>query len=74
MTSSTPLTPKGAHAGCGGTRSRATWCAKHAVTPNDLIYPVFVLDGQKQRQSVAIDAGVERLSLDLLPAGRGNSA
>jgi porphobilinogen synthase len=26
---------------------------EHAVTPNDLIYPVFVLDGQKQRQSVA---------------------
>ena len=39
---------------------------EHAVTPNDLIYPVFVLDGQKQRQSVASMPGVERLSLDLL--------
>jgi porphobilinogen synthase len=39
---------------------------EHAVTPNDLIYPVFVLDGHKQRQSVASMPGVERLSLDLL--------
>ncbi|MBK6006008.1 porphobilinogen synthase [Ramlibacter ginsenosidimutans] len=39
---------------------------EHALSPNDLIYPVFVLDGQKQRQSVASMPGVERLSLDLL--------
>jgi porphobilinogen synthase len=39
---------------------------EHAVTPNDLIYPVFVLDGQKQRQAVASMPGVERVSLDLL--------
>jgi porphobilinogen synthase len=39
---------------------------EHAVTANDLIYPVFVLDGQKQRQSVASMPGVERVSLDLL--------
>ncbi|HEY1226596.1 MAG TPA: porphobilinogen synthase, partial [Ramlibacter sp.] len=39
---------------------------QHAVTPNDLIYPVFVLDGQKQRQAVASMPGVERVSLDLL--------
>ncbi|MCD6076975.1 MAG: hemB [Ramlibacter sp.] len=39
---------------------------EHAVTPHDLIYPVFVLDGQKQRQSVASMPGVERVSLDLL--------
>lgn len=39
---------------------------EHAVTPHDLIYPVFVLDGQKQRQAVASMPGVERLSLDLL--------
>ena len=43
---------------------------EHAVTPNDLIYPVFVLDGQKQRQAVPSMPGVERLSLDqLLPVG-----
>jgi porphobilinogen synthase len=39
---------------------------EHLVTPHDLIYPVFVLDGQKQRQSVASMPGVERVSLDLL--------
>jgi porphobilinogen synthase len=39
---------------------------EHAVTPDDLIYPVFVLDGQKQRQAVASMPGVERVSLDLL--------
>jgi porphobilinogen synthase len=39
---------------------------EHALTPNDLIYPVFVLDGQKKRESVASMRGVERLSIDLL--------
>jgi porphobilinogen synthase len=39
---------------------------EHAVTPHDLIYPVFVVDGQKQRQAVASMPGVERVSLDLL--------
>jgi porphobilinogen synthase len=39
---------------------------EHAVTPHDLIYPVFVLDGQQQRQAVASMPGVERVSLDLL--------
>lgn len=39
---------------------------EHALTPHDLIYPVFVVDGQQQRQPVASMPGVERLSLDLL--------
>ena len=39
---------------------------ENEVTVNDLIYPVFVLDGQKKRQSIASMPGVERLSLDLL--------
>jgi porphobilinogen synthase len=39
---------------------------EHALAASDLIYPVFVLDGQKQRQAVASMPGVERLSLDLL--------
>ncbi|MFV0681131.1 porphobilinogen synthase [Ottowia sp.] len=39
---------------------------EHALSANDLIYPVFVLDGQGQRQAVASMPGVERLSLDLL--------
>ncbi len=39
---------------------------EHTLTPNDLIYPVFVVDGKQQRQAVASMPGVERLSLDLL--------
>jgi len=39
---------------------------EHQVTAHDLIYPVFVLDGVQQRQTVASMPGVERLSLDLL--------
>ncbi len=39
---------------------------EHVLTPHDLIYPVFVLDGQKQRQKVESMPGVERLSVDLL--------
>jgi porphobilinogen synthase len=39
------------------------------LTVNDLIYPVFVLDGQQRREAVGSMPGVERLSLDqLLPA------
>lgn len=39
---------------------------ENALTVHDLIYPVFVLDGQKRREPVASMPGVERLSLDLL--------
>jgi porphobilinogen synthase len=39
---------------------------EHALTPHDLIYPVFVVDGQQQREAVRSMPGVERLSLDLL--------
>jgi len=39
---------------------------EHTLTANDLIYPVFVLDGQNRRESVASMPGVERLSVDLL--------
>ena len=39
---------------------------EHALTAHDLIYPVFVLDGQQQRQDVKSMPGVQRLSIDLL--------
>lgn len=39
---------------------------ENALSPHDLIYPVFVVDGKQQRQAVASMPGVERLSLDLL--------
>ena len=38
------------------------------LTPNDLIYPVFVLEGDGQREPVASMPGVERMSIDLLVA------
>ncbi|HSO45301.1 MAG TPA: porphobilinogen synthase, partial [Rhodoferax sp.] len=39
---------------------------EHALSAHDFIYPVFVVDGQQQRQVVSSMPGVERLSLDLL--------
>ena len=39
---------------------------ENSLTAHDLIYPVFVVDGQQQRQPVLSMPGVERLSLDLL--------
>ncbi|HVL75007.1 MAG TPA: porphobilinogen synthase, partial [Noviherbaspirillum sp.] len=41
---------------------------EHVLTPADLIYPVFILDGKNQREKVASMPGVERLSADLLLA------
>ena len=41
---------------------------ENTLTPYDLIYPVFVLDGQARRETVASMPSVERLSLDLLLA------
>jgi porphobilinogen synthase len=41
---------------------------EHRVSPDDLIYPVFVLDGKNRTEKVASMPGVERLSVDrLLP-------
>src|SRR5450830_363218 len=39
---------------------------ENTLTAHDLIYPVFVVAGTQQRQSVGSMPGVERLSLDLL--------
>jgi porphobilinogen synthase len=39
---------------------------ENSLGVNDLIYPVFVLDGEKKREAVTSMPGVERLSLDLL--------
>ena len=36
------------------------------LTADDLIYPMFVLEGEKQREAVASMPGVERVSVDLL--------
>lgn len=39
---------------------------ENRLHPSDLIYPVFVLEGQGRREAVGSMPGVERLSLDLL--------
>lgn len=39
---------------------------ENVLTTNDLIYPVFVLEGENQRQAIPSMPGVERLSIDLL--------
>ncbi|RIX80927.1 porphobilinogen synthase [Acidovorax cavernicola] len=39
---------------------------EHALTTHDLIYPVFVQEGEKRRDAVPSMPGVDRLSLDLL--------
>jgi porphobilinogen synthase len=39
---------------------------ENTLTAHDLIYPVFVVDGQGQRVPIGSMPGVERLSLDLL--------
>ncbi|MFN3579763.1 MAG: porphobilinogen synthase [Pseudomonas sp.] len=36
------------------------------LTADDLIYPVFVLEGEGQREAIASMPGIERLSIDLL--------
>jgi len=47
---------------------RADWARRmvreNVLTTDDLIWPVFVMDGQKARQPVASMPGVERLSVD----------
>ena len=39
---------------------------ENRLSPHDLIYPVFVLDGHQRREAVVSMPGVDRLSLDLL--------
>jgi len=39
---------------------------EHHLSVNDLIYPMFVIEGENKREPVASMPGVERLSIDLL--------
>lgn len=39
---------------------------EHVLLPSDLIYPVFILEGENQREKISSMPGVERLSVDLL--------
>lgn len=40
--------------------------AENQLTVNDLIYPIFVLEGEKRREAIGAMPGIERLSLDYL--------
>ena len=40
--------------------------SENQLTVNDLIYPVFVLEGENQRETIDSMPGVERKSIDLL--------
>ena len=40
--------------------------AENTLAPSDFIYPMFVLEGEGQREAVPSMPGVERLSIDLL--------
>ena len=40
--------------------------AEHRLHTSDLIYPVFILEGEGHRETVPSMPGVERLSIDLL--------
>jgi len=40
--------------------------SENTLSPADLIYPVFVLEGSGEREAVASMPGIERLSIDLL--------
>ncbi len=44
------------------------------LTPDDFIYPVFVLEGRGEREPVASMPGIERLSIDLLVEEAGEIA
>jgi len=39
---------------------------ENQLTTDDLIYPVFVLEGSNQREAITSMPGIERLSIDLL--------
>ncbi|WP_299181505.1 porphobilinogen synthase [uncultured Neptuniibacter sp.] len=39
---------------------------ENVLTPDDLIFPVFVIEGENQTEQVASMPGVERMSIDLL--------
>jgi len=46
--------------------SRRRLVRENQLSPADLIYPVFVLEGQGQRDEIPSMPGIERLSVDLL--------
>jgi porphobilinogen synthase len=48
--------------------------AENALSPADLIWPVFIIEGENTRQPVSAMPGVERLSIDLMVAAAKEAA
>jgi porphobilinogen synthase len=48
--------------------------AESVLTPADLIWPIFIVDGTNKREPIAAMPGVERLSVDLVPAAAEEAA
>jgi porphobilinogen synthase len=48
--------------------------AENTLSPADLIWPVFVIEGKNKREAVSSMPGVERLSVDLLAAAAKEAA
>ncbi|CAA6603322.1 Delta-aminolevulinic acid dehydratase [Rhodospirillaceae bacterium LM-1] len=47
--------------------------AENALTPADLIWPVFVIEGKEKREAISSMPGVERLSIDQLVKAAGEA-
>lgn len=47
--------------------------SENTLTANDLIWPVFVIEGDNKREAVASMPGVDRLSIDLLVEAAGEA-
>ncbi|MBI5121455.1 MAG: porphobilinogen synthase [Rhodospirillales bacterium] len=47
--------------------------AEHVLTPADLIWPVFVIEGKDKQEPIASMPGVSRLSIDLLVKAAGEA-
>jgi porphobilinogen synthase len=48
--------------------------AENMLSPSDLIWPIFVVEGDKKREPVPSMPGVDRLSIDLVPAAAEEAA
>jgi porphobilinogen synthase len=48
--------------------------AENTLTPADLIWPIFIVDGTNRRESIASMPGVERLTVDLVPTAAEEAA
>ncbi|HEV2651819.1 MAG TPA: porphobilinogen synthase [Rhizomicrobium sp.] len=48
--------------------------AENTLSPSDFIWPIFIVDGNKKREPVPSMPGVDRLSVDLVPAAAEEAA